>query len=133
MSPRQPTWQDVVVDDLLVFSSPVALTRTTAAGVDTAFSEWQGDGLVVRIDYGLFVNPLAPGATEETIDGLPARIATHDTPDGRQTTAVHFPDLSSLARGRNKVTLVVEGPSSRSADDLRLLARSVRFRRTPPR
>ena len=57
MSAREQDWRKIVVGELLEFSSPVALERTTAEGADTAFSEWQGDGLTVRVDYGLFVDP----------------------------------------------------------------------------
>ena len=121
---------------MLEFSSPVALERTTAEGADTAFSEWQGDGLTVRVDYGLFVDPLKSsqrqGGAEvvsETIDGLPATRVSYAQADGTRFTALHFPDLSAAGGGRNKLTMVVLSPSSRSADDARRMVTSVRFRR----
>ena len=63
---------------------------------DTAFSEWQGDGLTVRVDYGLFVDPLKSsqrqGGAEvvsETIDGLPATRVSYAQADGTRFTALH--------------------------------------------
>ena len=107
MSAREQGWHDVVVGELLEFSSPVALERTTAEGADTAFSEWHGDGLTVRVDYGLFVDPLASsqrqGGAEvvnETIDGLSATRVTYCQADGTRFTAVHFADLSGVGGGR---------------------------------
>ena len=136
MSAREQDWQEVVVGDLLEFSSPVPLERTTAAGTDTAFSEWQGAGLTVRVDYGLFVDPLErsqrhSGAevVQQSIDGLSAIRVSYAQADGMRFTAVHFPDLSAVGGGRNKLTMVVLSPSSREGDDARRMVTSVKFRR----
>jgi hypothetical protein len=136
MSAREQGWHAVVVGELLEFSSPVALERTTAEGADTAFSEWHGDGLTVRVDYGLFVDPLTSsqrqGSAEvakETIDGLQATRVTYLQAGATRFTAVHFADLSAVGGGRNKLTMVVLSPSSRSADEARRMVTSVRFRR----
>ena len=136
MTAREQGWQTVVVGDLLEFASPVALERTTAEGTDTAFSEWQGDGLTVRVDYGLFVDRLESSqrqggaeVVDETIDGLPARRVSYVQADGVRFTAVHFPDLSTVGGGRNKLTLVVLAPPPRSADEARRVVTSVKFRR----
>ena len=136
MSVQEQGWQTVAVGDVLEFASPVALARTTAEGADTAFSEWQGDGLTVRVDYGLFVDPLKSSqrqagadVVEETIDGLVAMRVGYTQADGTRFTAVHFPDLSAVGGGRNKLTMVVLAPSSRSADDVRRMVTSVKFRR----
>jgi hypothetical protein len=136
MSAREQDWQTVVVGDVLEFSSPVALDRTTAEGTDTTFSEWQGSGLTVRVDYGLFVDPLKSsqrqGGAEvavETIDGLTATRVSYTQADGMRFTAVHFPDLSAVGGGRNKLTMVVLSPSSRAAEDARRMLTSVKFRR----
>lgn len=136
MSAHEQGWTTVVVGDVLEFTAPAALERTTAEGADTAFSEWRGDGLTVRVDYGLFVDPLRSSrrqagaeVVEETIDGIPATRLSYTQPDGMRFTAVHFPDLSTIGGGRNKLTMVVLSPSSRPGDDAQRIVTSVKFRR----
>ena len=120
MSPREQDWHEIVVGDLIAFASPVPLQPTSAVGTDTAFSEWQGGGITVRVDYGLFVDRLdssqrQDGAetADETIDGVPARRVSYSRADGTRVTAVHFPDLSAVGGGRNRLTIAVLSPSSR--------------------
>ena len=102
MSPREQDWHEIVVGDLIAFASPVPLQPTTAVGTDTAFSEWQGEGITVRVDYGLFVDRLESSqrqdgaeAADETIDGVPARRVSYTRADGTRFTALHFPDLAA--------------------------------------
>lgn len=136
MSARGQDWTTVGVGNVLEFAAPAALERTTAEGADTAFSEWHGDGLTVRVDYGLFVDPLRSSqkqagaeVVEETIDGLAATRVSFVQPDGMRFTAVHFPDLSATGGGRNKLTMVVLSPLSRADDAARRIVTSVKFRR----
>ena len=136
MSAREQGWTTVVVGDVIEFAAPVALERTTAEGADTAFSEWHGDGLTVRVDYGLFVDPLRSSqrqagaeVVDDTIDGLAATRVSYAQPDGTRFTAVHFPDLAAIGGGRNKLTMVVLSPSSRPADVALRMVASVKFRR----
>ena len=98
----QATWHEHVVGDLLTFSAPGPLKSADAQGMDSAVGEWHGDGLVVRTDYGLFVDQLNryQGRShlqqfEESIDQVPARIVSFDQPDGSHFTAVHFPAVPS--------------------------------------
>ena len=135
MSNRQQ-WREVLVDELLSFSAPVELTRAAAQGLDTYAGEWTGDDLVVRIDAGLFVDPLTRHgsqrnyrAFEESIDGQSARGVTFDQPDESRFTAVHFPDLRNVAGGSKKLTFVVISRGDRSADDAMRVVRSIRFKR----
>ena len=72
MSPREQDWHEIVVGDLIAFASPVPLQPTTAVGTDTAFSEWQGEGITVRVDYGLFVDR---DSAERTRASLERRVA----------------------------------------------------------
>lgn len=136
MSAHEQGWTTIAVGDVLEFTAPTSLERTTAEGGDTAFSEWRGDGLTVRVDYGLFVDPLRSSqrqadaeVVEETIDGIAATRVSYAQTDGMRFTAVHFPDLSAIGGGRNKLTMVVLSPSSRPADDARRMVTSVTFRR----
>lgn len=128
-------WPVVRVGDTLTFSAPSGLEPTSARGMDTSFGEWRGDDLLVRVDAGLFVDPLTrygsqPNvrAFDESIDGQRARIVTFDQPDGSRFTAAHFPDLQNAA-GSKKLTFVVISNGPRSADEAMRIARSIRFRR----
>jgi hypothetical protein len=60
-------WHEIAVGQLLVFSSPVELTPASAQGIDSAVGEWHGDGLLVRTDYGLFVDPLTGYQNRRTV------------------------------------------------------------------
>lgn len=138
MSARQP-WHEVAVGTLLVFSSPVELARAETRGIDTAVGEWRGEDLLVRTDYGLFVDPLTtslnnPGSRtfEERIDGQPARGVALEQGDGSEFTAVHFYDLGRLGAGREKLTFVVISRGARTAEEALQMIRSIRFRRAGP-
>lgn len=121
---------------VVLFSSPVEVTPTGGTGADTAFAEWQGDGLVVRADYGLFVDPLTghrsragTQLSEETIDGRAARVLAADQPDGSRFTAAHFPDLSGPDGRSAKLTFVVITSGQRTAEEALEIIRSLRFTR----
>lgn len=129
-------WREVRVGDTLTFSAPSGLELTSARGMDTDFGEWREDDLLVRVDAGLFVDPLTrygsqPNvrAFDESIDGQRARIVTFDQPDGSRFTAAHFPDLQNAAGGSKKLTFVVISSGDRSADEAMRIVRSIRFRR----
>jgi hypothetical protein len=128
-------WHEITVGDLLVFASPVALTPAQVQGIDTVAGEWRGEDLLVRIDYGLFVDPLTryahqPGfrAFDLSIDGRPARGVTFDQSDGSRFTAVHFPSLSQAGASANKLTFVVISSGDRTAEDAIRIVTSIRFR-----
>jgi hypothetical protein len=128
-------WRDVRVGDRLTFSAPIDLTSTSARGTDTDFSEWHGDGLTVRVDAGLFSDPLTryqskPNVRQrdESIDGQAARVVTYDQPDGSRFTAAHFPELQN-AGGAKKLTVAVISSGDRSADEALRIVRSIRFGR----
>jgi hypothetical protein len=129
-------WHDVPVGKRLTFSAPAALESTSARGVDTEFTELHGDDLTVRIDAGLFGDPLTrnkskPNVREldESIDGQRARVVSYDQPDGSRFTAAHFPNLENAAGGAKKLTFVVISSGDRSADDALRILRSIRFKR----
>jgi hypothetical protein len=129
-------WREVRVGDTLTFSAPAGLEPTSARGMDTDFGEWRGHDLSVRVDAGLFVDPLTrygsqPNvrALDESIDGQRARIVTFDQSDGSRFTAAHFPDLQDVAGGSRKLTFVVISSGDRSADEAMRIVRSIRFRR----
>ena len=129
-------WHEIAVDDLLVFASPIALTPAEGQGIDTVAGEWRGDDLLVRIDYGLFVDPLTRYAREAsarafdlTIDGQPAKGVSFDQTDGSRLTAVHVPRLSLPRAGSNKLTFVVITGGARTAEEALRIVRSIRFRR----
>src|SRR5262245_35942886 len=114
-------WHKVLVGDRLTFSAPSELKSTSARGADTDFSELHGDDLTVRVDAGLFSDPLTryqskPNVRQfdESIDGQRARVVTYDQPDGSRFTAAHFPDLQNAAGGAKKLTLVVMSSGDRS-------------------
>ena len=132
----QATWHEHVVGDLLTFSAPGPLTSADVQGMDSAVGEWHGDGLVVRTDYGLFVDQLNryQGRShlqqfEESIDQVPARIVSFDQPDGSHFTAVHFPAVPSSGPPPQKLTLVVIGTGQKTGADALHIVRSIRFRR----
>ena len=129
-------WHEIAVGQLLVFSSPVELTPASAQGIDSAVGEWHGDGLLVRTDYGLFVDPLTgyqnrPNRQEfeESIDGQPARGVAFDQADGSRFTALHFYDLGRLGAAPKKLTFVVISRGDRTANEALRIIRSIRFRR----
>lgn len=129
-------WRDVRSSDKVMFSAPVELTPTSARGTDTDFSEWHGDDLIVRVDAGLFSDPLTRYQSkanvrqlDESIDGQRARVVTYDQPDGSRFTAAHFPDLQNAAGGARKLTIVVISSGDRTADDALQIVRSIRFHR----
>ena len=97
---------------------------------------WHSDDLVVRTDYGLFVDPLTgyqnrPNRQEfeESIDGQPARVVAFDQADGSRFTAAHFYDLGRLGAVPKKLTFVVISSGGRTADEALRITRSIRFRR----
>jgi hypothetical protein len=129
-------WYEIAVGDFLAFSSPVELTPAPAQGIDSVVGEWNGDDLVVRLDYGLFVDPLTGyqnrsnrQSFEESIDGLPARVVAFDQGDGSRFTAVHFYDLGQLGAAPRKLTFVVISRGGRTAEEALRIIRSIRFRR----
>jgi hypothetical protein len=133
MSPSQ--WHEVPVGDVLVFSSPIELAPASAQGIDTAVGEWRGDGLLVRIDVGPFVDRLnrygqQPNyqAFETSIDGRPARGVAFDQADGSRFTAVHFPDLGPVGAGSRMLTFVVITSGGRTGEEARRIVESIRFR-----
>lgn len=127
---------EITVGDLLVFTSPVRLDPAETQGIDTLVAEWHGEDLLVRTDYGLFVDMLSGyrdrprrQVFEETIDGLPARGVAFDQEDGSRFTAVHFHDLSPVGAGPRKLTFVAISGGSITDEEVLLMARSIRFRR----
>jgi hypothetical protein len=129
-------WHEIAVGQLLVFSSPVELTPASVQGIDSAVGEWHGDDLLVRTDYGLFVDPLTAyqnrsnrQAFEESIDGQPARVVAFDQADGSRFTAVHFYDLGRLGAAPKKLTFAVISSGGRTGDEALRIIRSIRFRR----
>jgi len=133
MSPNQ-SWHDVAVGKLLVFASPVQLASAEVTGIDSAVGEWRGEGLLVRTDYGLFVDPLTgyqsrPGSriVQELIDGRRARIVAFDQDDGSRFTAAHFADLGVRDRAPEKLTFVVISRGARTAEEALRMIRSIRF------
>ena len=135
MSPTQNR-HEIAVGDLFTFSAPVSLSASSARGIDSAVGEWHGDGLVVRSDYGLFVDPLTGHQHrsnrkefEESIDGVPARIVAFDQADGSRFTAAHFPSLPGPGGDRQKLTVVVLTSGKRTPEEGLRVVRSIRFRR----
>jgi hypothetical protein len=129
-------WREVRFGDLLVFSSPVDVTPTGGTGVDTAFGEWRGEGLVVRCDYGLFVDPLTAHqnrsdarTSNEVINGHNARVVAVDQPGGSRFTAAHFPDVPKPGGGAAKLTFVVITSGQRTPAEAVDIVRSIRFTR----
>jgi hypothetical protein len=129
-------WHEIAVGEILVFSSPVELSPTSAQGIDSAFGEWQGENLLVRVDAGLFADPLTRYAGQpdhetfdESIDGQPARGVAFDQGDGSRFTAVHFPDLGQGSAAAKKLTFVVISRGSVTAEDALRIVRSIRVRR----
>ena len=134
MSNRQE-WREVQVGETLTFLAPAGMEPTSARGVDTSFGEWRGHDLIVRVDSGLFVDPLTrygsqPNvrAWDESIDGRLARIVTFDQADGSRFTAAHFAGLQDPAGRPSKLTLVVIS-GDQTADEAMQVVRSIRFPR----
>jgi hypothetical protein len=124
---------DIHVDSLLTFSSPVPLTAKSGQGIDTIAGEWQGEDVEVRVDSGLFVDPLTRyrgrsnyQETVSSIDGQSARVVAFDDADRSRFTAAHFADIGSTPK---KLTVVVISRGTKSDELGRRIIESIRFRR----
>ena len=135
--PTQPQeWSRTSFEAVGDFGSPVTLHKTDAQGIDTDFGEWKGEGLTVRIDYGIYADPLMSyrdrdGYEEltEEIDGRMARIVSFRPSNGGRFAAAHFkaPNVTG-GRTANRLTMTVEAAAMVGEDVPLRIIRSLKFK-----
>jgi hypothetical protein len=127
-------WHAYEFGEVLTFRSPVRLARTGARGIDSNVGVWEGGGVRVLIDHGLFSDPLTGHqgragheVREESIDGAPARVVSYPTAGRGRGAGAHFMDLGGRAGGRAiRLTMTIESDTL-DAGTLLEMVRSIRF------
>jgi hypothetical protein len=128
-------WKEVNFEDEFTFSVPVGVSEVDAQGIDSSIGVWKGEDVTIRVDYGLFSDPLTSYSGRpnyehlaEEIDGRAASIIGFDQSDGNRFVAVHFYDLAERGHAKlRKLTMVVEA-SQKVGRELSLeIIRSIRF------
>ena len=128
-------WQNIKFKEILTLSLPPGVAISDSQGVDSSFVRWQGAGITISIDYGLFVDRLnayenRPHYRQSVtlIDGYPARVVSFDRADGSHFTALHFQQLpASLSTSGNKLTLILELSSEMSPNLSNKIIQSIQF------
>jgi hypothetical protein len=127
-------WHEYAFGRVLTFRSPVRLARTNERGIDSNVGVWEGEGVRVLVDHGLFSDPLTHHADraghtvlEESVAGVRARVASYPRAEGGQAAAVHFAHLGGGAgRRRVRLTMTVEADAL-DGETLLEVVRSIRF------
>ena len=131
----EQTWKEVNMEGQFEFSLPANLSEAREQGIDSNVARWEGEGITVRVDYGMFSDPLTSYAgrpnyhiSSETINGHAARVVGFDEGDGKRLVAAHFHDI---AEGRNakqeRLTIVVETDRKVRSEVPDRIIRSIRF------
>jgi hypothetical protein len=128
-------WKEVNFKGKFKFSLPTSLSEADEQGIDSSVALWEGKGITVRVDYGLFSDPLTSyvdrpnyNLSNEDIGGHAARIVWFDQNDGSHFVAAHFHDLAER-RGVNlrNLTIVVETSQEVGSEIPEKIIRSIQF------
>lgn len=129
-------WKQVNFEGIFTFSLPAALSEVPMQSIDSNTASWAGEGITVRIDFGLFSDPLTsftghPGynVSNEKIGSHTARIIRFDREDKGHFVAAHFHDLTE---GRDappkKLTIVIETSQETEVAIAEKIIRSIKFK-----
>lgn len=130
----------VDVDGKFRISLPVGMAEVDEHGIDSDVYHWVGESIEVRIDHGLFSDPLTSYAgypdyelTTEAIDGHLARIISFHQYDGSLIVAAHFHDLARRRHADLKKLTVVIQSSLNDGDEIsKTIVRSIKFQGVLP-
>ncbi len=127
-------WTEYRFGNVLSFRAPFALERTGERGIDSNVAGWQGEGIAITIDYGLFSDPLNRyddrsdyESVTEPVNGRTARIISFAESDGGWFVGVHVPELTTQDGRAARLTMVVRGPPDTGRDTLVRIVRSITF------
>lgn len=128
-------WEKVDFEGKFEFSLPAGLSEVREQGIDSSVARWEGEGITVRIDYGVFSDPLTSYGgrpnfrlSDAEIGDRAARIVSFDQSDGKHLVAAHFHGFAKERRtARDKLTIVVETEPSVKREVASRIIRSVRF------
>lgn len=131
----EQNWKKANFEGEFEFSLPAAMSEAKEQGIDSNVARWEGEGITVRVDYGMFSDPLTSYVgrpnyhlSNEEISKRAARVVSFDQDDGRHLLAAHF---HSLAKGktadRANLTIVVETEPSVGREVASRIIRSMRF------
>lgn len=109
-------WKEVDFEGKFKFSVPVSVSAAEEQGIDSSIGLWKGKGIMVRVDYGLYSDPLTSytdranySVRDDEIDGQAARMILFDDIDGRHFVAGHFGELPVGSGSKpRRLTVVVE-------------------------
>jgi hypothetical protein len=129
-------WKEIDFGGKLQFSLPAGLAETKEQGIDSRVGRWEGEGITVRVDYGIFSDPLTSYAERpnyrlaaEKIDNRTARVVSFDLNDGKDFIAAHFGGFTEEETGeRSALTIVVETEPGVGSEVASQIIRSVRFK-----
>ena len=131
----EKNWKDILFKGKFKFSVPASLLEAEEQGIDSSVALWEGKGIKVRVDYGLFSDPLTSYVNQpnyilsnEDIGGNPARIVWFDQNDGSHFVAAHFHDLEERRwTDLRKLTIVVETSKKVGSKISEKILRSIQF------
>jgi hypothetical protein len=129
-------WKEVGFAGTFRFSVPADVVEITAHGIDSDVAHWEGGGITVRVDSGLFSDPLTsyanhPGTLDDVICGRPARLVSFDRDDGSRFAAAHFLEKTGEPAGRGTITVVVETDRGVEPEVGAEILRSIEFKGGP--
>jgi hypothetical protein len=131
----EKNWKEVNFEGKFKFSLPTSLSEADEQGIDSSVALWEGKGITVQVDYGLFSDPLTSYAdrpnynlSNEDISGHAARIVWFDQNDGSHLVAAHIHDLVERGHANaRKLTIVVETSQEVGSEIAEKIIRSIRF------
>ena len=131
----EQSWKKANFEGEFEFSLPAALSETKEQGIDSSVTRWEGEGITIRVDYGMFSDPLTSYVkrpnyhlSNEEIGNRAARVVSFNQDDGRHLVAAHFHDLAEgKSANRGKLTVVVETEPSVGREVASRIVRSIRF------
>ena len=126
--------KDVEFGGTFTFSVPTDVVEVETQGIDSDVAHWEGGGITVRVDSGLFSDSLTsyadhPNMAYEDIGGRAARFVSFDRDDGTRFAAAHFHAVTENEQvGRVTITVVVETDREVESGTGEEIIRSIEFR-----
>lgn len=125
-------WKEVGFAGTFRFSVPADVVEVTAHGIDSDVAHWEGGGITVRVDSGLFSDPLTSYANHPgMLGGRPARLVSFDRDDGSRFAAAHFLEKTGESAGGGTITVVVETDRGVEPEVGAEILRSIEFKGGP--
>ncbi len=132
----EKNWEEVNFKGKFKVSLPTSLSEVDEQGIDSDIAQWEGEGITVRVDYGLFSDPLTSYAdrlnnnlSNEYIGGYAVRIVRFDQNDGSHFAAAHFHNLQKSRSAKlKKLTVVVETTQEVGSEISTKIIKSIQFK-----